>query len=433
MDGTDMSDDDRTGVTKDEPGPSRSAGSHFCGILPPYLLERLAQSDDEQVRESAAHTVAADVAMRQRREARAERAAPQRGPRGVVQPGLLDHVRAQRPELRVVGSEVSAAEAPQPAAVRRSIHDAQHRTTLPGRLVREEGEPESSDESVNEAYAGLGATWELFYEAFGRDSLDGAGLELVASVHYGRRYDNAFWDGAQMVFGDGDGVIFNSFTDCVDVIGHELAHGVTQYTANLVYVGQSGALNESISDVFGSLVRQRFLRQSVDEADWLIGAGLFTGTVRGVALRSMKAPGTAYDDPRLGKDPQPSDMDGYVDLPHDDAHDNGGVHTNSGIPNRAFYLTAAAIGGYAWEKAGRIWYDTMTAGALAKDVDFVGFARATIASAVKLYGADDPAVGQVEAAWRTVKVLGTSGSDPRQPKPPKRKPGRTKRKPRKNN
>lgn len=404
---------------------SRSRRHPLCGILPPYLLERLAQSDDEQVRDSATQTAAADLAMRQRREARAERAAPQREPRGVVQPELLDRVRASRPaDLRVVPEGVGADTATQPAVVTRAIHDAQHRTTLPGRLVREEGEPESSDESVNEAYAGLGATWELFHEAFGRDSLDGAGLELVASVHYGRRYDNAFWDGAQMVFGDGDGVIFNSFTDCLDVIGHELAHGVTQYTANLVYVGQSGALNESISDVFGSLVRQHSLGQSADQADWLIGAGLFTGSVRGVALRSMKAPGTAYDDPRLGKDPQPSDMDGFVDLPHDDAHDNGGVHTNSGIPNRAFYLTAAAIGGYAWEKAGRIWYNTLTGGTVPKDVDFAGFARATIASAVKLYGADDPAVGQVEAAWRAVKVLSAPMTEPARSKPKKRKPRR---------
>ena len=372
-----------------------------CSILPPYLLERLAASGDPALREIAAATRRTDRELRRRREVRAERAAPTRAERGVVQPGLIDRLRGAsvdaRPDLHVV---------PSTRAVRRSIHDARHTQELPGALVRDEGEPASTDDSVNEAYTGLGATWDLYYEAYGRDSLDGNGLALVASVHFGRAYDNAFWDGAQMVFGDGDGTIFNSFTDCLDVIGHELTHGVTQFSANLIYVGQSGALNESISDVFGSLVKQRELGQTADQADWLIGAGLFTSAVRGVALRSMKAPGTAYDDPQLGKDPQPADMDGYVDLPHDDAHDNGGVHTNSGITNRAFYLAASAMAGNAWEGAGRIWYDTLTGGTLAKDVDFAGFARATVASAKRLYGDGDPVVAQVEGAWRTVKVLG---------------------------
>ena len=164
-------------------------------------------------------------------------------------------------------------------------------------------------------------------------------------MHYGRGYDNAFWDGTQMVFGDGDGTVFNRFTIAVDVIGHELTHGVTEHTAALVYQGQSGALNESISDVFGSLVKQQALGQDAAAADWLIGAGLFTAQVKGVALRSMKAPGTAYDDPQLGKDPQPATMADYVET----TDDNGGVHLNSGIPNHAFYLAATAIGGHAWE------------------------------------------------------------------------------------
>jgi Zn-dependent metalloprotease len=180
-----------------------------------------------------------------------------------------------------------------------------------------------------------------------------------------------------MVFGDGDGTVFNRFTIAVDVIGHELTHGVTQFTAGLDYQGQSGALNESVSDVFGSLVKQRSLGQSAGQADWLIGAGLFTPEVHGVALRSMKAPGTAYDDPQLGKDPQPATMSGYVET----SDDNGGVHTNSGIPNHAFYLAATAIGGNAWEGAGQVWDDVLTGGSLPHDVDFATFAEATMAAA----------------------------------------------------
>ena len=135
----------------------------------------------------------------------------------------------------------------------------------------------------------------------------------MATVHYGVDYDNAFWDGSQMVYGDGDQQLFKTFTGPLDVTGHELTHGVTQYSGGLDYKGQSGALNESMSDVFGSLVKQYHLGQTADQADWLIGQGMFTDAVHGVALRSMKAPGTAYDDPTLGKDPQPGQMADYVD------------------------------------------------------------------------------------------------------------------------
>ena len=171
----------------------------------------------------------------------------------------------------------------------------------------------------------------------------------IASVHYDQDYDNAFWNGDQMVFGDGDGVIFTGFTKALDVIGHELTHGVTQFTANLDYNAQSGALNESFSDVFGSLVKQYRNGEDTASADWLIGKGILAPGIHGVALRSMKAPGTAYDDPKLGgKDPQPADMSGYVDT----ADDNGGVHLNSGIPNHAFFLLADQLGGNAWDDAG---------------------------------------------------------------------------------
>src|SRR5262249_39364946 len=148
---------------------------------------------------------------------------------------------------------------------------------------------------------------------------------------------------------------FNRFTIDLDIIGHELTHGVTQHEANLDYLGQPGALNESVSDVMGSLIKQRQLNQTADQADWLIGAKLLTANVQGVALRSMKAPGTAFDDPVLGKDPQPRHMKNYLRT----HADYGGVHINSGIPNHAFYLVATQIGGFAWEKAGRIWYETL--------------------------------------------------------------------------
>jgi len=225
---------------------------------------------------------------------------------------------------------------------------------------------------------------------------------VVATVHYERDYDNAFWDGTQLVFGDGDGTVFGRFTKPVDVLGHELSHAVTQYTANLTYQGQSGALNESISDVFGSCLKQRLLGQRADEADWLIGEGIFLLSVQGRALRSMAAPGTAYDDPSLGKDPQVATMADYVDT----QDDNGGVHTNSGIPNKAFHLAATGIGGTSWDGAGRIWFAALTSG-IGADTDFAGFAAATVtaAEAVSAEAAD-----AVRSAWEQVGVTGAAGS-----------------------
>jgi Zn-dependent metalloprotease len=286
------------------------------------------------------------------------------------------------------------------AAANRMIADAGHKEQLPGRTVRAEGAAATGDTSCDQAYDWLGATFGFYETAYGRNSIDGAGLKMISTIHYGERYDNAFWNGEQMVYGDGDGTIFTDFTGPLDVTGHELTHGVTQYTAGLDYSGQSGALNESVSDVFGSLIKQWHLGQTADQADWLIGQGLLAKSVHGVALRSMKDPGTAYDDPQLGKDPQPADMSGYVDT-HED---NGGVHINSGIPNRAFYLTAAAIGGNAWEKAGRVWYETLTGGSLASSVDFAGFAAATVQTATRLYGAGAAETTAVSSAWKGVGV-----------------------------
>jgi Zn-dependent metalloprotease len=265
--------------------------------------------------------------------------------------------------------------------------------------VRREGDEPTGDRAADQAYDGLGLAWRMLHDAFGRDSLDGAGMPLLATVHYGTRYDNAFWDGERMVFGDGDGEVFAGFTNAVDVIGHELGHGVIASTADLVYRDQSGALNESIADVLGALVKQHSLGQSAEEADWLIGAGVFTDAVQGVALRSMAEPGTAYDDPVLGKDPQPAHMRDFVVT----TDDLGGVHINSGIPNKAFHLVATAIGGPAWEAPGLIWRDALTGG-LPATADFATFAAATVEASVARFGDDSPETRAVRDAWAAVGV-----------------------------
>jgi Zn-dependent metalloprotease len=206
-----------------------------------------------------------------------------------------------------------------------------------------------------------------------------------------------------MVYGDGDGVIFQRFTAASDITAAELTHGVTQVTAQLPFQGQPGALNMSMSYVFGSMVKQWALRQTVDQADWLIGAGIMAPGFKGKALVDMANPGAAYDDPKLGKDPQVGHMKDYVHT----EKDNGGVH--SGIPSRAFVLAAKAIGGHSWEKAGKIWYVTLTE-RLTASSDFAKCAAETVSVARDLYPEDPSIAEKVAKAWTDVGVLKESAA-----------------------
>ncbi|HWM17170.1 MAG TPA: M4 family metallopeptidase [Microbacterium sp.] len=344
-------------------------------IVPPYLLARIAATRESTWAHAAEAARATLEAPREYRPVRS------RLRLSIEDPGTL---------------VVESAPAPD-----RTISDARQLERLPGVPVRGEDDPPTGDIAVDEAYDGLGATFEFFWDAYQRSGIDGAGGPLLATVHYGRDYDNAFWNGERMVFGDGDGEVFVGFTGSLTVIAHELTHGVTEFAGGLVYQGQSGALNESVSDVFGALTEQHHRGQTTDEASWLIGEGIFTDAVQGVALRSMSHPGTAYDDDVLGRDPQPAHMDDYVHT----RDDNGGVHINSGIPNRAFHLTASALGGRAWERAGLIWYRTLTSGTVEPTAEFTAFARATIAAAEAEYGEGSEEVDAVRAGWTGVGVL----------------------------
>jgi Zn-dependent metalloprotease len=315
---------------------------------------------------------------------------------------ISEQFRGQRHAMRDFANLMSFAVS---AGKERLIYDAKQGSTLPGTIVRKEGDPPSTDVAVNEAYDGSGATYDLYSVIYQRNSIDNNGMRIDSTVHYQKGYDNAFWNGQQMVYGDGDEDLppeqrlFNRFTASIDVIGHELTHGVTEFEAKLNYITQSGALNESISDVFGSLVKQYQLKQTAAEADWIIGAGLFTSNVNGVGIRSMKAPGTAYNDPVLGKDPQPAHMKDYVNT----IEDNGGVHINSGIPNHAFYITATQIGGNAWEKAGMIWYVTLR-DKLTATSNFQAAADLTYQTAGELYGANSLEQQGVKAGWDAVGI-----------------------------
>jgi Zn-dependent metalloprotease len=258
----------------------------------------------------------------------------------------------------------------------------------------------------------MGYSYDFYSEVYNRNSCDGLGMRLDATVHYQKSYDNAFWNGEQLVFGDGDEDrveaerIFNRFTVSRDIIGHELTHGVIQYEARLVYSQQPGALNESIADVFGSLIKQKSLNQTAAEADWIIGQGIFTGNVNGQGIRSLKAPGTAYDDPVVGSDPQPAHMDNYVNV----VYDNGGVHINSGIPSHAFYVTAVELGGYAWEKAGLIWYKALC-DKLETTTNFQSAAWLTTQTAGEIFGVGSLEQQAVKKGWTEVGIAVEATSD----------------------
>ena len=343
-------------------------------FLPPYILLRLSQSADEAVRRIAVENLTASAAMRALRAA-------------------LDAM----PIMAAIPSLAREKE--------RRIYDMKRRTfPLPGTLVLREDRPKSvRDPAAGEAFLHLGSTYDFFLRVFGRNSLDDNGMALIASVHYGRGYANAFWNGEQMVFGDGDGRLFLRFTKSLDVVAHELAHGVIAHGPNLEYYGQPGALNEHFADVLGILVKQWTLGQPARKADWLIGSEIMGPKTKVRAIRTFKS-GKAYEnDPVFGTDPQPKHMRDYFDGDEDD----GGVHINSGILNHAFYRAAIAVGGKAWETLGPIWYKALMQ--LGRRSDIREAARTTLETAERERGRKSREAAAVRAAWKAVGV--SSGPD----------------------
>jgi Zn-dependent metalloprotease len=344
-----------------------------CFIVQPDVLERIAKTGTPEQREWAMDTLALDHAIRSTRMANA----------------LIAGFGARTPQrlLETIAGTPT-----------RTIYDAKGAEDPDVKdVVRKEGAGPVADVAVNEAYEGLGDTFKFYWESYKRNSIDGQGMPLDGVVHFGSNYDNAFWNGSRMIFGDGDGQILTRTTAAKDVIGHELTHGVTEHTANLAYQGQSGALNEHFSDAMGIMVKQYVLKQTVKDSDWLIGEGIVGPALHGKALRSMAAPGTAFQG-----DTQPSTMAGYVRT----SRDNGGVHTNSGIPNFAFYNVAMAIGGHAWEKSGQIWFDTIRDPRLTANATFEQFAWVTVRAAQHLYGAGSE-LKAVKDGWKKVGVAVT--------------------------
>jgi bacillolysin/thermolysin len=273
------------------------------------------------------------------------------------------------------------------------VHSALNRETVDSKSgkVRKEADGPTGDAVLDEAHANAEGVYDFYKSKFDRDSIDDKGMKLKSVVHYGNKYNNAFWNGSHMTYGDGDGVRFSPLIS-PDVVGHEMTHGVTERTAGLRYQRQSGALNESWSDVFGNLIEKWMEREAgQDESDptWLIGEAIFTPGVDGDGLRSMSKPGSGYD-----RDPQPGHMKDYKDT----SSDNGGVHINSGIPNKAAYEVAMAIG---QDKLSDVWYRTLTT-YMTSSSQFSDAANFTVQSAIDLYGSGSAEANAVATAWESV-------------------------------
>ncbi|KAF2470860.1 protease prtS [Lindgomyces ingoldianus] len=342
-----------------------------CFFIPPYIHERIVASDlDEKTK--LASKKALEVA------------------------GNIHDGRYQRAGVVV---KVNGAR-------NRWVYDCEQKAELPGKPVRKEGDAAIKDRQVNNCYDALGTTYDFYKSVFNRNSLDNEGLPLKGCVHFKPfeetvGYDNAFWDGTYMVFGDGDGIAFDYFTDSLDVCAHELTHGFVEHSSPLIYYGQSGALNESVADVFACMVEQWYKKQTVEEANWIIGETIFTVAFKGDGLRKLNANKAFMNDENLGTDPQPKNMKNF----YKGKGDHGGVHINSGIPNHAFYLAARAVGGYSWEKIGKVWYQTMISGKIPQDCTFETFAESTVEIATKVFPSDTSISAAVKKAWEDVGVL----------------------------
>jgi bacillolysin len=250
------------------------------------------------------------------------------------------------------------------------------------------------DAPAVDAHYYAGKTFDYYKSSFNRNSYDNLGGALKSSVHYGSRYNNAFWNGIQMVYGDGDGTTFRPLSGGLDVVAHELTHAVTDTESGLIYQNESGALNEAMSDIFGTVVEFNVQSQ---KADYDIGEDIYTPATAGDALRSMSDP-TKYGDPD------------HYSKRYTGTSDNGGVHTNSGIINKAAYLIAAggthygiSVQGVGIQKLGAIFYRANTIYLTASST-FSQARAALVQSAADLYGASSVEVASVGKAFDAVGV-----------------------------
>ena len=338
--------------------------THTCSIIPADVLKKLGLDPKlpAAVRRAAADTARISEQMRRVREEAC---------------ALTAVVR----ELATVARALAKA----PAV---TVYDCKHHQTLPGAPVPKPAT--AGDATAKRTFRETTAVAEFYRTVFKRNSVDDAGMTLMSSVHYGTKFNNAMWNGTQMVYGDGDAALFVDFTKGNDVIGHELTHGVTQHSLQLGYSGDAGGLNESLSDCFGSMFRQWRKKQTAATADWLIGHDILGPTAKKngyTALRNMADPADAKV-----LAPQPTN---YSQLTPD-----MDPHYSSGPPNLAFCLACKAVGGRSWETVGQVWYRALTAFGPSPNLTMKQFAARTRKLAAQLF--DAGVKSAVDAAWKQV-------------------------------
>ena len=341
-----------------------------CFLLSKSLLTRFADDPDlpDATRDACRRTLAQDT------DWRAIRIARQAATRLTPRPGFLGaHTMRNAPTIEV--------------------YDCKGSDVLPGSPIADPAT--SEDATARRVFEQTSNAARFLAECFGRNSVDDYGLTLVSSIHLADKYVNAYWDGTQMTYGDADGELMLDFTLAGEIVAHELAHGVTQYTAGFEFIyGEPGALNESMSDAFALMYRHWNAGLDVESGDWVIGADIIgpAAKARGyTCIRDLSDPSGEHC-----AAPQAIHVSGFLD--------GGDPHINSGIPNRAFYLAARALGGRVWERTGPIWYAAMQDEATKADSTFREFAKRTRSAARRIYG-EGPELDAVVQAWKTVGVL----------------------------
>ena len=336
-----------------------------CFIIPSDILEKLARDRKlaAKVREAAARTARVSHELRKLR----------------TQAGQLISLSQSMDAL--------AAVAAAPAV---TVYDSKRTQVLPGTPVAKA--KTSRDATAKRAFAETTDVAKFYKEVFKRNSIDNAGMTMMSSIHYGLNFNNAMWNGSQMIYGDGDGKLFIDFTGGNDVIGHELTHGVTQHTLQLDYENDAGGLNESLSDCFGSMFRQWEAGQDSAQADWLIGSTIMGATAKArgyTCLRNMANPAdpgclapqpTKYSQVKRGMDP----------------------HFSSGPPNLAFSTACKMAGGPSWETVGQVWYAVMTQSGAIPGMTMRNFASRTRKMAKKMFTGNAKVVAAVDAGWKAV-------------------------------
>ena len=340
---------------------------HCCSIIPLDVLKRLSedQSLSTDTRKSLTASAAIDVHVRKLRE------------------------QSRKLTVATLSIAPPTAVAPVPTV---TVYDCQHSQNPPGTPVQSPGV--SADPDAKQTFDVTTAVAAFYQTVFSRNSIDDAGMTMMSSIHYGADYNNALWNGSQMIYGDGDGSIFIDFCKGNDVVCHELTHGVTQHSLQLSYTGDAGGLNEGNSDVFGSMFRQWQANQDVTQADWLIGSDIIGPAAQAkgyTCLRDMSQPDathclaaqpTQYSQITPGMDP----------------------HYSSGIPNLAFYKMATYIGGNSWEKAGQVWYKALTGFNPSPNMKMAAFAGRMRKLASQLFPNAPNVAQSVDRAWTEVGV-----------------------------